>query len=106
MNRSISLKDRLSGLVKQAEEDDQSYQRYIKDAEKEGKTIIETGTKKCEEKKEVTPVKTPVNTPTLATPVISPMTPSYMTPIERKEPEIKKTPPTYKAPVVSVNNNN
>ena len=45
LSRSISLKEKLAELAKQAEEDDQSYDQYIKDAEKEGKTIIETGMK-------------------------------------------------------------
>ena len=50
LTRAISLKDRLAGLAKQAEEDDQSYEKYIKDAEKDGKKIIETGKKLDEEK--------------------------------------------------------
>ena len=50
MSRSFSLKDKFSGLVDQVKEDDNSYEEYIKVAEKQGKTIIETGRKAIDEK--------------------------------------------------------
>ena len=43
LSRTISLKDKLAGLVEQVKENDQSYDERIQEAEKEGKTIIETG---------------------------------------------------------------
>jgi hypothetical protein len=41
--RSVSLKDKLAGLVEQVKEGDSSYDHYIKDAESQGRKIVRTG---------------------------------------------------------------
>ena len=66
LSRTISLKDKLAGLVEQVKEDDQSYDERIQEAEKEGKTIIETGKSPDEVFQGFTP-KTSKDSPLLKT---------------------------------------